>query len=810
MEGVIKGVIKRMTPTFGVVTDQSTKEDYIFFLRGNNTNDKSAFNVGDIVSYELKTNSRNSYDAHNISLIEGVRANKKKSKFFFTDKNDAIFGFKFIKDKLDDQLSKSNNGKDFEDPDYITTEINEIIEIVDDLLNGPSPNINDINIEDINNFNEPKDIGRNDPSYWQYNFNIEEFAQRVIEVGNEVAKGKTHDFTFTWHQWQDNEKQIFSAGYTQGYFNYSFVDKGQKEQTHVYDHTPPETKWRMIRIEQKGNIFYLGSAPVNEIAQSSYVPSLPPQMQIEETAGRIIDSAKKPNEWQREVDVNRVRKIQQFIEESDNIIANTPMVFVNDSDAVEIKGNELRIDYSKFLKPQNDGEFAGQFIDRKKRAERDEAGNIVFDDYRPLWLIDGQHRIKGIHRSKEQCINVPIIIFPNDFGAKSTAKVFAEINTLQKKLNPLHELFMQHRFSIDHINPKRKFRDYESESYIDAENNNWSKDWEHSRANHLSYEIAALLAMRGVLKSRIQFLTQNTNKNILISADQWVNYSRDWFYSKCYKYKGPDIQYYIKTPVIGDLNLSQREVFHFEIGNYFKAWVETCNHDEWKDIGHKKKWIDGSMGKALIQKKSHFIILLELFHMVREKAIDYMIEHEIKGRVKKEYFLEILKVFKWVDWADKNLQNTYGGGGEKGRRSLEAWMADAILSGQQQVYEEIHQENPEENKSEAGKGICSYLDTPTIEIKSDNSWPGKDNPVVLESLRPINARSESSWSIFDNNENLINEGKSSVSKHIGPMHASFKLKYSKEMRFLSEMIVQVEWKNAHTRTGKSKFTLRKN
>ena len=74
---------------------------------------------------------------------------------------------------------------------------------------------------------------------------------------------------------------------------------------------------------------------------------------------------------------------------------------------------------------------------------------------------------------------------------------------------------MQHRFSIDHINPKRKFRDYINNSYIKATNSGWSRDWEHSRANHLSYEIAALLAETGVLKNKIQFLTQNGNsKNI--------------------------------------------------------------------------------------------------------------------------------------------------------------------------------------------------------------------------------------------------------------------------------------------------------
>tara|TARA_B100001093_G_C26488068_1_gene867794 strand:+ start:103 stop:234 length:132 start_codon:yes stop_codon:yes gene_type:complete len=41
------------------------------------------------------------------------------------------------------------------------------------------------------------------------------------------------------------------------------------------------------------------------------------------------------------------------------------------------------------------------------------------------------------------------------------------------------------------------------------------------------------------------------------------------------------------------------------------------------------------------------------------------------------------------------------------------------------------------------------------------------------------------------------------------MNASFKLKYLKEMEKLKKLKIQVEWKNAHTRTGKNYFEITK-
>jgi hypothetical protein len=294
MEIELEGIIKNIRETFGIVTDEITNNDYLFYVSSIKQLDDKKIKVGDLVTFKLKKNKRDDFDAIKVKLKKRRKSTtkQKRIKYFFEDKNDAAIGLNFIKEKLNNQLEKSEL---FNDQDHIETEINNIINIIDDLLTGSSPNIKDITISDLNDIKKDStEHSRGDKDYWLYNFNIEEFAEKIIEIGkNEVKKGKKYDFTFTWHQWKDKNKQIFSAGYEKGYFNYSFIDKGETEQTHVYNEPPPDTKWSIFKVEQKNNVFYIGSAPVNEIAQSSYVPSLPPKMEIKETASRIISSDKK-------------------------------------------------------------------------------------------------------------------------------------------------------------------------------------------------------------------------------------------------------------------------------------------------------------------------------------------------------------------------------------------------------------------------------------------------------------------------------------------------------------------------------------
>lgn len=809
MEIKLKGVIKSKIKDFGFIYCESLNFDYYF--HESSFDKESEFEIGDLVSFGLRPNrGREGSHAHDIKKIKipGKISKEKKSlpklKFHFDSRDDLIFGFKHIKDKLEFQKSKCS--LNYFEPEFLIEEIDTLLDIINDLFDGPSPNITDVSYEEINYSNDKGlNIPRTDKNYWKNSFSLQNFGHEVQTISSrEIEKGKHNDFSIIWHEWKNNKRQFFNSGYVKGYFNYSFIEKGATTQTSVYDNPPPNAIWKLNKIEQKGYCFYITSAPVREVAQSSSVPALPPKLGVLETAERILNKERNNTEWQREIDPARVNKIKQFIGETTNIVANTPMLYINDETSISINNDFLEIDFRKFLQKQTSGEFIGQYIDRKAREEKDEFGNTVYDDYRPFWIIDGQHRVRGIHLNEEsQELQIPLIIFPREFSMSNTAKVFAEINTLQKKLDPLHELFMQHRFSIDHpTNIKRKFKDYKSVQREEAELNGWSlDDWDHSRANHLAYEVLAKLAKKGPLKDRVQFLPQNTdNQYFYISADQWVNYARTLFERKCYKFKYGMIEDYIFNPNDEEKSMDLLDFFYTEINNYFIAWVRTCNHDDWPD--KRERWVDEVKGKALIQKKTHFILLIELFSLVRDLANDYKFSNSLFGVIKIEEFMEVLKPFKWVDWKSKELEDTYPGSGEKGRRSLEVWMADAILNKQQFSTTEIFDNDL---KSLPGRGINSVLGIPSISISSKNQWPTKSEPVRFKSTRPWNARYESSWKVSDQNQDTKSEMKISTSKHLGPTEVEFILKHENYMDDvnLKYLEIRVDWKNSHTQTGKN-------
>jgi hypothetical protein len=71
---------------------------------------------------------------------------------------------------------------------------------------------------------------------------------------------------------------------------------------------------------------------------------------------------------------------------------------------------------------------------------------------KPLWILDGQHRLRGLAASDRSDNPVPFVLLyserPGNYVPEDFARLFAEVSTEQSPLNPLHNDWMQFAFRL--------------------------------------------------------------------------------------------------------------------------------------------------------------------------------------------------------------------------------------------------------------------------------------------------------------------------------------------------------------------------
>jgi len=623
---------------------------------------------------------------------------------------------------------------------------------------------------------------------------IDEVSDQLQEIWPELKE--TYEFklqnekkevVLEWGEWRLETTIVRRHGYTTGYLKETIKPSDAQSSINIYSMIPPKISWPLDMVNQKGYVFFSTTATVKEIESLCSVPALPEEVDVMEAGLRVLNKVRAEDEWQRRVNWKRVNSIHNFINQEDNIITNAPILYINDHNAVKIADNgndhySLEADFSVFLREYKyDGEDT--FIDHETEGE------TYTKDKRPLWLIDGQHRIRGLSQSEEGSdMRIPIIIISNkhDEGTilnplSMVAKVFTEINTLQTPLDTLHELFLMHRFQIAH--PIKKDRDFRQWDARDRKTY-------HSRANHLSYELAARLASRedSALFEKIQILDQNKGYSTIIKADQWLIYTKSWFTA---------------APYNVDSDKTDEEIIYTEVNNFFQALINTCNHDGWQD--GKDRWIIEGASKSLIQGSAHFQMVLELYGTIHALAYDRYIDEILNNPeeiISVEVFEKVLKPLKWCDWLAKdNELRIFKGGGESKRRPFQVWIEDAVKGGQSFGYDDVMTNSI---LSERGKGLLAKPKDVDVEIISDTEWPSIDYPVIIKTSRPYNAMKVASWTILDDYENNITEEIGKIVTKCLSDKTEQKLIYKPFLDQVSQLKIRVEWINA---AGNSKGTI---
>ena len=531
---------------------------------------------------------------------------------------------------------------------------------------------------------------------------------------------------------------------------------------HKYSRIPSRMEWDILPVEQEGVKFYMAVAPVKEVDAACMVPQLPNILNCFETAQRVKDPDKAQNQWQRQLNVNRALAIKNFTSNNQNVIANTPILFIAKGEFVRFEGRKMSIDMH-WLKKVGVGEY------------RDVCDDMI--DHRPIWLIDGQHRIRGSARSQRGMnLQVPLIIFPEDFQMMRAAKVFAEINTLQEGLGELHTLFMQHRFHIPSPKAKRDF--------VLDEDGNPAND--NSRSNHLSYEMAADFCSdsESPLYKRIRFLEQNDSIIPVIRASQWLDFSRAWF-----------------SEIYDSASLYSYDLMRQEVNNYFIAVCENCRQGYPKKPGLRLP-PDFGGPKSVIEEISNFPVLLKVFRAVRTKVefLEPLAEGEA---ISVALFKKVIRPWRNVDWHDEDLERFLRGGGESGRTHLRVWLEDALKIDTAYARFLVHSDHV---SSEAGQGLFAKPANSSIIVQGDNWIHRKGQKLIFKSKRPLNAFATCIWDIYsgDGEHQVELTSKADSSTDI----AELQLGFYDWMRQAHEIKIRASWSNKAQGNGEATIILK--
>jgi len=471
---------------------------------------------------------------------------------------------------------------------------------------------------------------------------------------------------------------------------------------HIYDGIPSSITWTMNRVEQADKIVYMGAAKTSQIDAVSKVPWIPPSLESHEFASQAYNGSLSRNDkWQRLVSLSRLESIRNFARAPGNFMFNPVLLYVNENhESIHFNhdNNSLTVDFN-FLK-----EKTGLFYDYISWPNE--------EDNRPIWIVDGQHRVRGLGGStRGSLLTLPFVIMLGDGSDQDrqlVARIFTEINTNAKSLDKMHQLYLKWQFAIPALSAREDF----------AKQNEQATS--QSRPNRLSYDLALSMSSdtESPLYNSIQFQEPDKSsaprarmsRNLIVKSTNWVGLARKWFSS---------------TGIYSD---EVTDAFSFkEVMNFFKAFREICNHEDWSD--GENRWRDDQQRKAkrsIIQQQGPFRALMDLIPFTVSRA-DLMF-----GNVPRpftiEQFKRILSPLSNIDW---NLDNKdeYGLASLKGRGNLNVphlkmWMQRAIEHGEVFSWEEIHNS---ELASLPGRGLNAPPSNEglTISLEADSDpWPG--------------------------------------------------------------------------------------
>ena len=211
---------------------------------------------------------------------------------------------------------------------------------------------------------------------------------------------------------------------------------------------------------------YTGFLTPNQLIEFADVPS------FDEKDTHVKISTNLGNDpvadWQRPMDKARLELIRQSVDgaialddSNDSLMANPVLIGRSDLIPKEPKNDDTNVEANQFKIPVNKTEINVPGVFKLEITKK--------DDDKPLWILDGQHRIHGLGQSpyavndqgKKILVNgsivadevIPVVfVIDKSYNPKFLAKIFTEVTTQAKKMSAIHEDWMKYAFDMKPYN----------------------------------------------------------------------------------------------------------------------------------------------------------------------------------------------------------------------------------------------------------------------------------------------------------------------------------------------------------------------
>lgn len=175
---------------------------------------------------------------------------------------------------------------------------------------------------------------------------------------------------------------------------------------------------------------FLGYLTAQELATVSEVPSFGQSSSNADIARNVLNPPIR--DWQRPLIPEKWASIRDKFSSVGELMPNPVLLAVANPSKVTVQQQSLHGQTTEVYEIEVDDSVGGTGA--------------------ALWILDGQHRVKGMSESTQRGNPIPLVLLygeaANAYSPQQFARVFAEVTTYATPLGPLHEDWLRYAFKL--------------------------------------------------------------------------------------------------------------------------------------------------------------------------------------------------------------------------------------------------------------------------------------------------------------------------------------------------------------------------